>query len=274
VTYPAPFRRRRVPTGAVALLLAILLSLAGCSDDDDGPTGPGQPEFDWSGAIETGDRLEIRGVNGSIVASTVSGRTATVSGQFRDNGGDASTVDVQVVTHSGGVTICAIYPDVPGEPPNSCEPDGGEQNADSPVTIDFLIQMPADVEFTAVTVNGSLTADGLQRGANLVTVNGNVSAATTSLLTVATVNGSVDATLDAVTLSDPWALATVNGGVTARLPESVDATVSGTVANGAVFSDFPITETAPGVWSGTIGSGGPAIVMSVVNGSLSLIRIP
>lgn len=272
MTYPAPFRFRRYPTGAAVLSLAILLSLGGCSDDDNGPTGPGQPEFDWSGAIDPGDHLDVRGVNGSILASTVSGRTATVSAQIQANGGDPSTVDIQVVTHAGGVTICAIYPDVPGEPPNSCEPEGGNQNADSPVTVDFVVRHPADVEYTAVTVNGDLAAAGLERPANLVTVNGNVEATTTSLLTIASVNGSVNATLDAATLVGPWALATVNGAATARLPQTVGADFVGSIVNGSVVSDFPITETAPGVWTGTIGSGGPSVSMSVVNGSLVLVR--
>lgn len=257
---------------AVLVALPLLLLAGACSDDDDGPTGPGQPEFDWSGAIEAGDQLDVRGVNGSIVATGVTGRNATVTAQVRANGGDAASVDIQVVTHADGVTICAIYPDVPGEPENRCEPGGGEQNGDSPVTVDFVVQVPADVRYTAVAVNGDLDATGLGQPTTLVTVNGSVSASTTSLLTVATVNGSVDASLAAAGLEGPWSLATVNGSVTARLPGTVDATVSGTVVSGTMVSDFPITETAPGVWNGTLGSGGPAIVMSVVNGSLALVR--
>jgi hypothetical protein len=263
-------QRRQIP--AALLILAVLAPIGACGDDDDGPTGPGQPEFDWSGSIPSDDQLDVRGVNGSIVASTVAGRTATVTAQIRANGGDPSSVDIQVVTHGDGVTICAIYPDVPGEPANSCEPGGGEQNADSPVTVDFVVQVPADVRYTAVTVNGDLEATGQARPASLVTVNGSVTASTTSLLTVTTVNGSVDARLDAADLEGPWSLATVNGSVTARLPGTVSATVAGTVVSGTMFSDFPVTETAPGVWSGTIGGGGPAIVMSVVNGSLALVR--
>ena len=254
------------------MALPLLLLTVACGDDDDGPTGPGQPEFDWSGTIAAGDQLDVRGVNGSIVATTVSGRTATVTARVRGNGGDASSVDIQVVTHGDGVTICAIYPDVPGEPPNRCEPGGGEQNGDSPVTVDFVVQLPADVRYTAVAVNGDIEANGLGRPATLVTVNGSVAASTRSLLTVATVNGSVDARLEAAELEGPWNLATVNGSVTARLPGTADATIAGTVVSGTMVSDFPITETAPGVWDGTIGAGGPAIVMSVVNGSLALVR--
>ena len=256
---------------ALSALPFLLLLPAACSDDD-GPTGPGQPEFDWSGRIEAGDQLDVRGVNGSIVATTVAGRSVTVSAQVRGNGGDPASVDIQVVTHGDGVTICAIYPDVPGEPPNRCEPGGGEQNGDSPVTVDFMVELPADVRYTAVAVNGDLDATGLGRPATLVTVNGSVVASTASLLTVATVNGSVDATLAAAELDGPWSLATVNGSVTARLPATADATVTGTVVSGTMVSDFPITETAPGVWNGTLGSGGPSVAMSVVNGSLALVR--
>ncbi|MEJ2483702.1 MAG: hypothetical protein P8049_11480 [Gemmatimonadota bacterium] len=261
----------RARARTLLLLLTAGLVFIACGDDE-GPTGPARPSFEWSGAIEAGDRLDVRGVNGAIEASAVSGRTATVTAQVRENGGDASSVDIQVVTHSGGVTICAIYPDVAGEMPNRCEPGGGSQSADSPVTVDFVVQVPSDVEYTSVTVNGDITALGLERAANLVTVDGNVEATTTSILTIATVNGSIDATLEAAALPGPWSLTTVNGGVAARLPETVGASFTGTVVNGSVVSDFAITETAPGVWSGTIGSGGPSIAMAVVNGNLALVR--
>ena len=271
VTLSLRFALARPRCRALLLLLTTVLFVTGCGDDDT-PTGPVQPSFDWSGTIEAGDRLDVRGVNGSITATAVSGRTATVTAQVRANAGDASSVDIQVVTHAGGVTICAIYPDVPGEPQNRCDPDGGSQSADSPVTVDFVVQIPADVECTSVTVNGDIAVLGLERPANLVTVNGNVEATTTSLLTIATVNGSIDATLEAAVLPGPWSLATVNGAAAARLPETVGASFSGTVVSGSVVSDFEITETAPGVWSGTIGAGGPPIAISVVNGNLALLR--
>jgi hypothetical protein len=268
ISFATPFR----PLHRTVLLLVApaLLLCASCSDD--GPTGPQSATFDWEGLVESGDHLEIRGVNGSIVASTVAGRTATVTAQLRGNGDDVSTVDVQVVEHEGGVTICAIYPDVPGEQPNSCEPDGSHVSGSSRVSVEFLVEVPSDVLYAAVAVNGNLTAMGLSRPASLVTVNGSVDASTTSLLSVVTVNGSVDATLDGLTLSGPWSLVTVNGSITARLPGTIDATVSGSIVNGTMTSDFPLTETAPGVWSGTIGGGGQPIALATVNGNLVLVQ--
>jgi polyisoprenoid-binding protein YceI len=259
----------------LALLLAApaLVLCVACDDDDDGgPTGPQTATFDWDGTIDSGDHLEIRGVNGSVVASTVAGRTATVTAQLRGNGDDVTTVDVEVVQHAGGVLICAIYPDVAGEPPNSCDPEAPEVYGSSRVTVDFLVEVPSDVLYAAVVVNGDLTAMGLERPATLVTVNGSIDAGTTSLLTAVTVNGSVDATLDGLTLPDPWTLTTVNGSIAARVPGTIDADVAGATVNGTMSSDFPLTETSPGEWSGTIGAGGPLITLTAVNGNLSLVR--
>jgi len=154
ISFATPFR----PLHRTVLLLVApaLLLCASCSDD--GPTGPQSATFDWEGLVESGDHLEIRGVNGSIVASTVAGRTATVTAQLRGNGDDVSTVDVQVVEHEGGVTICAIYPDVPGEQPNSCEPDGSHVSGSSRVSVEFLVEVPSDVLYAAVAVNGNRPA--------------------------------------------------------------------------------------------------------------------
>ena len=255
---------------ALLLVAPVLMLCIGCGDD--GPTGPQSATFDWSGTVESGDRLEIRGVNGSIVASAVAGRTVTVTAQLRGNGDDVSTVDVEVVEHSGGVIICAIYPDVGGEQPNSCAPDDAHISGSSRVSVDFVVEVPSDVPYNAVTVNGDLTAMGLERPATLVAVNGSIDASTTSLLTAVTVNGSVDATLDGLTFPYPWSLTTVNGSIAARVPGTIDATVAGAVVNGTMASDFPLTETSPGEWSGTIGTGGPLITLTTVNGNLSLVR--
>ena len=257
----------------VLLLVApALLLCIGCDDDDGGPTGPRTASFDWDGTVDSGDQLEIRGLNGSIVASSVAGRTATVSAQLRGNGDDVTTVDVEVMEHAGGVIICAIYPDVAGEPPNNCDPEEAHVSGSSRVTVDFVVEVPSDVLYSAVAVNGNLTAVGLERPATLVTVNGSIDASTTSLLTAVTVNGSVDATLDGLTFPEPWTLTTVNGSIAARVPGTIEATVSGATVNGTMSSDFPLTETTPGEWSGTIGGGGPLITLTAVNGNLSLVR--
>lgn len=269
-SFAAPVHPHRLLT--LLLVAPAFLLCIGCNDDDEGPTGPQTATFDWDGTIDADDHLEIRGVNGPIVASSVAGRTAAVSAQLRGNGDDVTTVEIEVVEHAGGMIICAIYPDVSGEPPNICDPDDAHVGGSSRVSIEFVVEVPADVLYTAVAVNGDLAAMGLERPGTLVTVNGSIDASTTTLLTAVTVNGSVDATLDGLTFPDPWTLTTVNGSIAARIPGTIDASVTGTTVNGTMSSDFPLTETAPGEWSGTIGLGGPLITLTAVNGNLSLVR--
>ncbi len=95
---------------ALLLVVPALMLCIGCGDD--GPTGPQSASFDWSGTVESGDRLEIRGVNGSIVASSVAGRTATVTAQLRGNGDDASTAPGEWSGTIGGggplITLTAV----------------------------------------------------------------------------------------------------------------------------------------------------------------------
>ena len=76
--------------------------------------------------------------------------------------------------------------------------------------------------------------------------------------------------LDGAELPGPWALTTVNGSIAARLPATVDADVSAALVNGVMSSDYPLTETSPGEWHGTIGSGGRELDMNTVNGSIEL----
>ena len=258
----------------VLVAVPVLAFSTACDDDDDPPTGPQTGSFDWTGAVAPGDQLEIRGVNGSVVATRAAGGTAAVTAQLRGNGDDVSAVDVQVVEHEGGVLVCAIYPDVGGEPPNQCDPNDPEVHGDLQVSVDFTVEVPSGADFAAVILNGDLTATGMTQLATLVTVNGSIEVGTTSSLAAITVNGSIDATLDGAELPGPWALTTVNGSIAARLPATVDADVSAALVNGVMSSDYPLTETSPGEWHGTLGSGGTAVALTTVNGNLDLVQIP
>src|SRR5262249_42546047 len=79
-------------------------------------------DFHWQGALARGKAIEIKGVNGGIEATAGSGRevevTAVKRGRHR---GRAEDVEIKVVEHAEGVTICAVYP-THGSRPNECQP--------------------------------------------------------------------------------------------------------------------------------------------------------
>jgi DUF4097 and DUF4098 domain-containing protein YvlB len=64
----------------------------------------------------------------------------------------------------------------------------------------------------------------------------------------------------------------VNGDVTVTVPAAANAEVRAVAANGSVTSDFSLTESAPGDWRGTLGSGGQLITLTSANGDVTLLR--
>ncbi len=263
---------RRLAQAASLTLLAAAFVL-GC----DGSTGPGELSFEWSGQIAQGDELEVKGINGGIEVTLASGSTAEVTAFKRSDRNDPDSVTVEVVEHAGGITICAVYPDVPGQPANECLPgDQGHMSVqDNDVEVNFTVLLPAGVVLTGNTINGSVTADGLLGNAFLVTINGDVRVSTTQLALGTTVNGSVDASIGLNTWDRDLAFSSVNGNVTVEVPAATNAEVRARTANGSISSEFSeVVEVGPNDWRGTLGSGGRLLTIATVNGNVALRQGP
>ena len=138
----------------VAVLAAVTLAVMSCAD----AAGPSIVDTEWTGTISQGDAIEIKGINGDVIASATSSNTVTVTVSKDGDRSDPTEVDIEVVTHSGGVTICAVYPAVPGDPANECAPgDQGRMNTrDNDVEVTFWVSVPAGVNFVGSAVNGSV----------------------------------------------------------------------------------------------------------------------
>jgi hypothetical protein len=203
--------------------------------------------------MQAGETLEIRGVNGSILAVAAAGNTASVTADKNGGPSPESSVTFEVVTHAGGVTICAMYPDVSGEPPNECVPGGGQMTVrDNDVVVTFDVQVPEGVRLIEWTVNGNVRATAVRSEVVGFTVNG-------------------DASISTSTMADA---STVNGNVTLRVPAGIDASVEATTVNGTMNSDFLLSNPVPGRWIGTLGDGGSNLALSTVNGNLELRSAP
>ena len=63
-----------------------------------------------------------------------------------------------VLEHSGGVTICAVYPHRPNREPNECAPGEGGRNSvqNNDVSVEWEVQVPRGVNLTARTINGGI----------------------------------------------------------------------------------------------------------------------
>src|SRR5437867_10754456 len=140
-----------------------------------------QTDFQWHNRLATGQTIEIKGINGDVRATASSTGEVEVTATRSARRSNPADVRIEVVPHAGGVTICAVYPTVPGREPNTCEPGGGGRSntKDNDTVVHFDVRVPYGVGFLGRTVNGEINAEGLQGDADGKTVNGSIRITTT-----------------------------------------------------------------------------------------------
>jgi DUF4097 and DUF4098 domain-containing protein YvlB len=237
------------------------------------PAAGSEQEFSWSGAVEAGKAVEIKGINGGIEATGTGAAEVTLRAIKKGKKSDPTEVKIEVVEHAGGVTICAVYPST-GEP-NECKPgEGGRMKVKkNDVTVEFEVEVPAGVRFVGRTVNGGISAHGIQAAAEAHTVNGGIDIEAAGLTHAETVNGGISARVDRADWNEKLQLKTVNGGIEVSLPASTAANVKAGTVNGHIETDFPLT--VKGKFGrrrieGSIGGGGPLLRLETVNGDIKV----
>jgi DUF4097 and DUF4098 domain-containing protein YvlB len=232
-------------------------------------------DFRWTGRIESGKTLEIRGVNGEIQVERAAGAEAEVVAHKTARRSDPAEVEIVVVPHEAGVTICAVYPAVDGRE-NECEPGGGRNNTrDNDVEVEWTVKVPDGVKLGAHTVNGDVTVRDVGAEVRATTVNGDVDVTTRGVAEATTVNGSIRAALGRSDWTGRMEFTTVNGGITVEMPDGLNATVEASTVNGDIETDFPITvrgRFGSRTLRGTIGEGGRDLELETVNGSIRLVK--
>jgi hypothetical protein len=231
--------------------------------------------FSWRGSIDSGDVLEIKGVNGPILVERTSSSQIEVTARAEGRRSDAEAVIIERVEHAGGTTLCAVYPTPEGERENYCAPgDDGHMSVErNDVEVSFHVMLPAGVTFHGRTVNGDLQAMGLDSDVLLKTVNGDVDLSTTGRAEATTVNGSIEAVFGDADIREEVTFSTVNGSITLDVPDDIDADLDASWLNGELDSELPFTlqgRMTKGQASGVIGDGGPLLSLSTVNGSIRL----
>jgi hypothetical protein len=250
--------------------------------------------FRWDGSVAPGSTVEIKGVNGSIRAVSATGSSVVVDAVRTGRRNDPTEVEIVVVEHAGGVTVCAVYPSALLQR-NECLPgDEGRIGArNNDVQVAFTVQVPATANFSARTANGAVSAVGLTRevvatstngdvnvegGTEVLarTTNGSVSIRTSGSASARSTNGSISADHTGLTEGEgPLTFSTTNGPITLRLPANTNATINASTTNGGIESDLPVTvqgNLRRNRLMGTIGTGGRTIELRTTNGRIHLER--
>lgn len=241
-------------------------------DRDRGPVRS-QETFSWEGRVARGGTVEIKGVNGPVLAEPAEGDRVRVVAEKRGRRDDPEEVEVRVLEHGGGVTVCAVYPRGRDGRANRCSPgEGGHVSSrDNDVQVTFRVRVPEGVHFAGRTVNGDVEIRDLTGDALGYTVNGSVELSTAGAARAKTVNGSIDAAFGRLTRGAEFE--TVNGSIELDVPDDLDAEIDARWLNGGIESELPLT--LRGRFSkrrarGTLGAGGPLIALSTVNGSITI----
>jgi hypothetical protein len=233
--------------------------------------------FEWLGQIQPGRQVEIKGLSGAIHATAASGSDVVVKATKIGQPNNVAAVHIDVVSHSLGVTICAVYPRVVGQPPNTCEPgDAGtmsvRDSAGDGVSVEFVVEVPSGVTLVARTLSGDVVAAGLDSDAFVSSLAGDIEVSTTRLATAKTNWGSVVASIGLDHWGRDLEFSTMTGDVSVTVPATTDAQVRATVQWGDITSDFPLNQVGPGDMRGTIGSGGPGLRLATLTGDIRLKR--
>ena len=192
---------------------------------------------------------------------------------------DPASVDIRVVPHAAGVTICAVYPG-DSVATTSCDPVGhrsGSANiVNNDVSVEFRVRVPAGVEFVGRTVNGEISARSLSGNVDTHTVNGSIDISTSGYARAKTVNGEIVAKMGRADWTEALEFKTVNGGIDLDLPPTLNTKVEADTFNGEISSDFPLTvqgRVSRKHLSGTIGAGGRELLLKTLNGSIRLKKV-
>lgn len=238
-------------------------------------SGESAVDYRWSGRLDAGQSLEIKGVNGSIDAVLADGDEVVVTAAARARRSDPASVRIERVAHDDGLTFCAVYPTPDGKERNWCGPgSSGRMNTErNDVRVEFRVEVPEGVAFVGRTVNGGVEAVGLRGDVRASSVNGDVEVSTTGFAEAKTVNGSIEASTGATDLRDGVEFSTVNGSIVLDLPDEIDADIDASWLNGSFESDIPfLLEGSVSRRSarGSLGDGGPRLVLETVNGSIRI----
>jgi hypothetical protein len=257
--------RGAVTMGRVAAGAALALAAALSAGADD---------FRWAGRVAAGQTLEVKGVNGAIHAVAATGSEAEVTAVKTARKSDPASVEVKVLEHAGGITVCAMYPSTGGRTNECARGEGGHMNTrDNDVKVEFTVRVPAGVRFVGRTVNGRIDATDLPSDADVATVNGGVEVTAAGNVRAETVNGSIHARAGKSDWKGTVDFETVNGSITVELPADTNAELEAETVNGGIETDFELsgaTRRNRRHLSGTIGSGGRRLQLETVNGSIQV----
>jgi hypothetical protein len=136
------------------------------------PSGEICASLSWKGAVPPGGTLELRGLNGPVRVEACTGDDVEVSAVRKGPRAVLSAIEVKVVEHGRGVTVCAVCQGL--EPGASRRAEHRVSRAAASVRVELVARVPMGVRVVATTLNDDIEVVGLAGNVAAGTSNGHV----------------------------------------------------------------------------------------------------
>jgi Toastrack DUF4097 len=263
----------------IGVLAALSLATTACSHAGSDPRA-----FEWAADVPAGAVVHLRNGSGEIEVRRVEGRTVRIDASRRWSHGHSSDIRFAVTRRGNDYYVCAMW-----RHSGDCGAKGYRGispgflsmlslfHHTTDAAADFVADVPADVVVDVSTTKGSIRVDGMTAGVTARTANGDVRAVNVAgPLSLATSNGNVQLSADALSDTDPINLTTKNGVIQADLPPGLEGSFDLSVLNGSVKTDLPLApanrHAARNHLRGQIGTSTRTVKMRALNGSVVVTR--
>jgi hypothetical protein len=144
-------------------------------------------------------------------------------------------------------------------------------------SVSYRIQVPRGTALALENTNGSVRVAGVEGPVELSTTNGGITLdGVTQWVRARTTNGGIEVSMAAgAVLDEDSYLRSTNGGITLRLPSTLNAQLQARTTNGSISSELPLAAEASvrrQSLNGTLGSGGAELRLQTTNGGIRIVE--
>lgn len=253
-----------VPSGTASAAVSPVVQ--GSDDDADDNWSDGnfteRDEFTKTVDLAPGSQVEVASINGAVTIGTSNSTSAEIHVVRTARRKEDLQYHKVLIDQAGG--RLSIHG----------ENDRGHRTPEVRQIVE--VRMPRNVDLSVHGINGKVGVGEIEGQIRLTGINGAVDVAhAQTIQQLSGINGRVTV---GVTRLDETGLnmSGINGKVVLRFAEQVNANISVSGINGHVFTDVGnLTiegKMSPSNFRGRIGSGGPMISVSGVNGNVNLVN--
>ena len=222
-------------------------------------------EFHQSYALSPDGRVELENINGAVHISTWDQNEVKVDAvKYSDSKEKLEEAQIDIDSGKDHLSIRTKYP----------EHDHWGLN-NNPASVEYTLTVPRAARLDEIKlVNGALDVTGAAGEVHASCVNGQLEAHNLSgREELSTVNGKLDATFNQLPNSSIQ-LSTVNGSMEVTIPSDSRAEIEASTVSGRIENDFGLHVNRHQIVGnglrGELGSGGPRIKLSSVNGRIEI----